>query len=459
LGAATLIPAKADVELLTWRDGPAVATVDQVSTAAAQLKLNLEVDPTCDNSIVFAKTGNAVVGLYVGSEIRKTTAAPIVQGYIDLLKNLGSATQFSAQICGPKGKRSAAHVFGIMADLQGNITNVHSALGTWANGDCLTGAETSDLESWKGQEFSIIPAIAFTMGPDVKVDTNRNSTMGISNSSSPANSNSDASKQVLDTLERRGDCRAVTVDPGEGCWQVATEKCGISTQDFYNYNGGGSSAFCDLIKAGQKMCCSPGTVPAPKPQPDGTCQYVQAQPQDTCWSIANTRCGEVISVDDLVKYNNGASVDAFCALKPKQPVCCSPGKIPDLRPKPNADGTCASHTVGSEYCWDIQQLFLLNEGDVEKFNKGKTWGWAGCEKLQPNMNICISDGRPPLPAVRPEAVCGPQVKGTQQPTNGTKLADLNPCPLNSCCDAWVRSSLCLYISPSLCVVFARVKPS
>ncbi|KAI3208928.1 CAZyme family GH18 [Penicillium roqueforti] len=31
---------------------------------------------------------------------------------------------------------------------------------------------------------------------------------------------------------------------------------------------------------------------------------------------------------------------------------------------------------------------------------------------------------------------GPQVPGTVPPTNGTKLAELNPCPLNSCCDVW-----------------------
>src|SRR3569833_3096049 len=32
--------------------------------------------------------------------------------------------------------------------------------------------------------------------------------------------------------------------------------------------------------------------------------------------------------------------------------------------------------------------------------------------------------------------CGPQVPGTQKPTNGSKLAGLNPCPLNACCDDW-----------------------
>lgn len=32
------------------------------------------------------------------------------------------------------------------------------------------------------------------------------------------------------------------------------------------------------------------------------------------------------------------------------------------------------------------------------------------------------------------AICGPQVPGTEAPTDGQDLASLNPCPLNACCD-------------------------
>ncbi|KAL4977579.1 glycoside hydrolase superfamily [Aspergillus desertorum] len=41
-----------------------------------------------------------------------------------------------------------------------------------------------------------------------------------------------------------------------------------------------------------------------------------------------------------------------------------------------------------------------------------------------------------MPALLDNAVCGPQVPGTEAPTNGTALADLNPCPLNASCDIW-----------------------
>ena len=50
--------------------------------------------------------------------------------------------------------------------------------------------------------------------------------------------------------------------------------------------------------------------------------------------------------------------------------------------------------------------------------------------------MCLSTGNPPMPAEITNAVCGPQVPGTKAPTDGTALADLNQCPLNSCCDRW-----------------------
>jgi hypothetical protein len=41
-----------------------------------------------------------------------------------------------------------------------------------------------------------------------------------------------------------------------------------------------------------------------------------------------------------------------------------------------------------------------------------------------------------MPAPLANALCGPQVPGTEKPTDGTALSDLNPCLLNACCDVW-----------------------
>ena len=63
-------------------------------------------------------------------------------------------------------------------------------------------------------------------------------------------------------------------------------------------------------------------------------------------------------------------------------------------------------------------------------------GWAGCGQLPIGQTVCLSKGTPPSPAPVSNAVCGPQVPGTQAPSAGTNISIMNPCPLNASCDAW-----------------------
>ncbi|MBE3045683.1 hypothetical protein IMZ48_24675, partial [Candidatus Bathyarchaeota archaeon] len=77
----------------------------------------------------------------------------------------------------------------------------------------------------------------------------------------------------------------------------------------------------------------------------------------------------------------------------------------------------------------------MDVDDIDEYNK-KTWGWGGCGALQVGQKFCLSAGDPPMPNEDPTTVCGPQVPDTQRPTDGTDLADLNPCPLNVCCNIW-----------------------
>lgn len=123
------------------------------------------------------------------------------------------------------------------------------------------------------------------------------------------------------------------------------------------------------------------------------CKYITVVSGDGCASLAS-KCG--ISGSDFTKYNSATN---FCAtLKPGQPVCCSSGQLPDLTPKPNADGSCAVYTTQSgDTCADIAARNMLTAQKLEELN-GKTWGWNGCDLLWAGVSMCLSTGGPPMPA-------------------------------------------------------------
>lgn len=108
--------------------------------------------------------------------------------------------------------------------------------------------------------------------------------------------------------------------------------------------------------------------------------------------------------------------------------------MPDFRPQPNGDGTCASHyVVQGDSCSALGAANSLTNAEIESFNT-QTWAWMGCANMQAFQYICLSSGAPPMPAPIANAICGPQKPGSTQPGAGTPLSSLNQCPLNACCN-------------------------
>ncbi|KAL3475669.1 glycoside hydrolase superfamily [Aspergillus californicus] len=169
------------------------------------------------------------------------------------------------------------------------------------------------------------------------------------------------------------------------------------------------------------------------------CKSQAVGPGDTCLTMAE-RCG--LSAAEFMKYN---LVDDLCELlQPGSRVCCSESDLPGE----SEDGTCAIHTTkANETCASIAAAFSLEDSDISSFNDEKTWGWSGCDLIQPGLRICLSEGKPPLPAPVTGAVCGPIVPGTEAPPDGVHLAELNPCPLHACCNTL---GIC-GVSPEFCI--------
>ncbi|KAJ5926897.1 killer toxin alpha/beta [Penicillium verrucosum] len=197
-----------------------------------------------------------------------------------------------------------------------------------------------------------------------------------------------------------------------------------------------------LEKAMGRVLNSNSTVGGEHISKRSDCRTINVIGGDTCSSLAK-KCG--ISPNDFTKYN---SAKTLCStLAAGQSVCCSAGSLPDIRPKPNKDGSCHTYTVQAhDVCDSIAASNGLKASDISDFNDKTTWGWFGCGNLQLKSLICLSKGDPPMPAPVSNAQCGPIVAGTKKPTNGTALADLNPCPLNSCCDIWGQCG----ITPEYC---------
>jgi hypothetical protein len=318
---------------LSTASGAAPQSAD-VAEATRRLALFVDRSAECGATILFAKHESAVVGLYSGAQITKHAA----RGFLDSFAKKQTSV---LQICQPA---SAALTVGVVSAGFVDLAAAQDAVKSWNNGLCVDGTA---------------PAAAVNMDVLVsKVDKSFNAT-------GPSHGNMTAREKPRALLPRE-ECR---------------------TEEVY---GG-----------------------------------------DSCPSLAS-RCG--ISGDDLTKYN---PQENLCStLKPKQHVCCTEGTMPDFRPQPQADGTCNTYQIqDGDGCWDLADTHYLQQQDIEDFNEN-TWGWAGCDNLQSGQLICLSEGTPPMPAPIQGATCGPQVPGTEKPSNGTDLSHLNPCPLNACCDVW-----------------------
>jgi chitinase len=310
------------------------------------LKKQLVAENDCNDSVLFVRSGDIIVGLYAGSQVQKTSAAAVVQQFSDLAESSAFPASVAAEVCNElQGVIHSSQTVGLYVATDGNVEAARQALASWNNGKCLVSA--SDKKT--------VP---------VKI-------------------------QILSAIL-----------------------------------GGGAAA-----PATNKTFAVRGAA--------ATCSYVQAVKDDNCWSLATQKCK--ISTDDFYKYNTNGDSDKFCSgVLPGDYVCCSAGDKPDFSPKPNADGTCAKYVAGpGDYCSVIAAKNQIKDWrKLDDYNK-QTWGWRGClVGVGLNQVLCVSEGKPNMPSQDKDIICGPQVVGTQKPTNDTDWALLNQCPLNACCDVW-----------------------
>ncbi|KAL8335759.1 hypothetical protein RB598_009788 [Gaeumannomyces tritici] len=384
--------------------------------------------PSAENrTIIFGTASDITVGVYVGAHLRNPSVAESFfnftsNSFLAAIHAVGIADSKSAllQVC---ENRTADETFGLIAASSADFAIVHDAVAKWNNGSCV---DTSPYAATRQLSPVTLSVARLSVPP---TSSARNSTLH--ETPFPRNST------VYPRLRARADCRSITVSAGNGCWDLAS-RCGISQQDISRFNS--ASNFCSTLQPDQTICCSSGTLPKPKEpegNSDGTCITEKVEEGDDCGKLVS-RCGRGLTPALFYKYNEGKS--NLCAtLQPGQRVCCTQGKLPDIRPKKNSDGTCFAYKIQQgDFCAKVAANNGFTVEELEKINKN-TWGWNGCENgFWPDNWICLSDGEPPFPAPIANAVCGPQKLGSK-PSPGMTSRDwakLNECPLRACCNVW-----------------------
>ncbi|KAL0943521.1 chitinase [Colletotrichum truncatum] len=389
----------------------------------------LQQDDLSDDSnttAIFAHYGDSVVGLYVGGQFQKRLlAATLLQQVFGFVKQDGQFDSLIVQACGPT--TPSDFTVGLVVDTRGlkAFSAAQNALRQWSGAQCVSGVGVS-----RSFEQVLLPMAPDNAGILRKLSADSSNHTGSRNTSA---SLYPRARLGHSHLHRRADCRTTKVEAGDGCWAVAN-RCGVSEANLSRYNGGGN--FCTTLQPNQQVCCSEGTLPSngPPQNSDGTCSTKKVDGGDSCASLA-TKCG--VSGADFTKFNSGTT-NLCSTLRVGQLVCCSTGKLPDIRPKPNPDGSCATYTVKQDdWCDKIAAAHGLTLVQLESFNKG-TWGFTGCTNLFVDIKLCVSSGTPPMPEPISNANCGPQKPNTVAPSDRSlaSLASLNPCPLNACCNIW-----------------------
>ncbi|KAJ5559833.1 hypothetical protein N7513_002232 [Penicillium frequentans] len=331
--------------------------------------------PGCNDAIQIAYSGQAAVGVFVGSGLNSQgVISSVLDKFTTQIETDGTiAKETLIQAC---ENSTARYSLGVFISTQGDLVSVQQAIQSWSHGSCIDSMEES-TQNWETLSFSV-------------PSSNQNS-------SSLSNSTDLAPNATLSGQKR----------------SVSHPNHGYS----HSYLHYGRVVNTQLQARDDSEECT----------------TIQAVSGDDSTSLAS-ECG--ITVAEFDDYNSAIDMSD---LQAGQHVCCTNGTLPDYTPQPDSDDNCYSYTVQTDdTCSALAAAYDITVTEIETWNNGTngTWGWMGCGDLLVGSHICLSSGWPPMPSTISNAVCGPQVNGTATATHGTDLSTINECPLNACCDIW-----------------------
>jgi chitinase len=144
----------------TARDG---ATADAVSISAATAALAdmLESAKNGAATTLFAKSGNAIVGLYAGSQIDLGSVGAVIREFA-IRAGSSKSSSVAAQLC--QQGFLGTQIFGLYLDTGGDLGAARDAVQHWRDAKCMTAREESEI--WQKAPLATIPGKDLVVGPD-----------------------------------------------------------------------------------------------------------------------------------------------------------------------------------------------------------------------------------------------------------------------------------------------------
>jgi chitinase len=226
-----------------WHTNPAstddTASTKDAAAALDTLKNYITKTGNCKHVTMFAKVGSATVGAFVGHAVDREGFNLVVERLSSTIQSGASAEANRFTVQSYKETHSSSLGFGIVADLQNNITAAQESIASWSHGKSPSGADTTvawsdfDIKYWLRKSLN---------GSSIDAATNHSSNATLS-----------------PNLHRRATCSYQEVFSEDTC-TVLAERCGISLTQFNRFNPGGTT-FCNKLKPKQFVCCSSGDLP------------------------------------------------------------------------------------------------------------------------------------------------------------------------------------------------------
>jgi chitinase len=320
----------ADLHLLSWGSSNGASDTTQLSSVVQQLSNYLQEDTTCGRINMFARSGDVVAGLYVGSQIQKHSAAGIIEKLISTATTGASGGNLALQLC--ESQAISTEIFGLYVDITGNVSTVQEHLKNWNEAECIVGSDHDT--TWQSTPISMIPGTEISVQP----------VMGGNDTFNAGG------------LVRRNTCSYTQAVAGDGCYALA-QRCGITQDQLAQFNGGGN--FCgSAIQLGQYVCCSAGTLPdfTPQPQPNGDCTTYIIKEHDLCSVIANAHTMTAAQIE--ARNTNTWGWMGCSDLQISAVICLSTGNPPMPVNMPNA--VCGPQVNGTAKPSDMSTLASLN---------------------------------------------------------------------------------------------------